>query len=62
MKVSIDKELCTGCGLCVDCVPEVFELVDDMAVVKMKPVKDTLTDRVREAADDCPAEAIIIEG
>jgi len=62
MKVSIDKELCSGCGLCADIVPEVFELVDDMAVVKMKIVKDTLTDQVREAADDCPAEAIIIEG
>ena len=61
MKVSIDKELCTGCGLCADSVPEVFELVDDMAVVKMKTVKDTLIDQVREAADDCPAEAIIIE-
>lgn len=62
MKVSIDKELCTGCGLCADTVPEVFELSDDdIAVVKMKDVKDSLIDQVREAADDCPTEAIIIE-
>ncbi|MCX5846444.1 MAG: ferredoxin [Deltaproteobacteria bacterium] len=62
MKVSIDKELCAGCGLCVDIVPEVFEFVDEMAIVKMKTVKDTLTVQVREAADECPVEAIIIEG
>jgi ferredoxin len=61
MKVSVDKDLCTGCGLCVDTVPDVFELVDDQASVKMATVKKNLYDAVREAADDCPTEAIIIE-
>lgn len=62
MKVSVDKDLCTGCGLCVDCVPEVFELSDDdIAVVKIKTIKDALVDQVREASEDCPAEAIILE-
>ena len=62
MKVSVDKDLCTGCGLCADTVPDVFELSDDdIAIVKMKVVKSSLFDQVREAADDCPTEAIIIE-
>ena len=61
MKVSVDKDLCTGCGLCVDTVPDVFELVDDLASVKMATVKKNLYDAVREAADDCPSEAIIVE-
>ena len=61
MKVSIDKDLCTGCGLCVDTAPDVFELVDDLASVKIATVKKALYDAVREAADDCPTEAIIIE-
>ncbi len=62
MKVSIDKELCTGCGLCAESVPDVFEMSDDdIAVVKIKTVKDALVDQVREASEDCPAEAIILE-
>ncbi|NTW16974.1 MAG: ferredoxin [Syntrophaceae bacterium] len=62
MKVSIDKDLCTGCGLCAESVPEVFEMTDDdIAVVKIKTVNDALIDQVKEASEDCPAEAIIIE-
>ena len=61
MKVRVDKDLCTGCGLCVDTVPDVFELVDDLASVKVATVKKLLYDDVKEAAADCPAEAIIIE-
>lgn len=61
MKVRIDEELCTGCGLCEETAPEVFELVDDKAIVKGTEIKDALIEQVKEAADDCPAEAIIIE-
>ncbi len=61
MKVRIDEELCTGCGLCEETAPEVFELVDDIAVVKGTELKEALIEQVKEAADDCPAEAIIIE-
>lgn len=61
MKVSVDKDLCTGCGLCTETAPEVFELVDDLATVKVTTIKASWYDAVREAADDCPTEAIIIE-
>jgi ferredoxin len=61
MKVSVDNDLCTGCGLCVDTVPDVFELEDEQASVKVATVKKSLYDAVREAADDCPTEAIIVE-
>jgi ferredoxin len=62
MKVSIDKDLCTGCGLCTESLPDVFEMTDDdIAVVKIKTVNASLVDQVREASEDCPAEAIIIE-
>ena len=61
MKVSIDKDLCTACGLCSDSVPDVFELGDDVAEVKTAEVPENLEDDVQEAADDCPVEAIIIE-
>lgn len=61
MKVSIDADLCTACGLCTDSVPEVFEMGDDVAIVKKADVPANLEGDVREAADDCPVEAIIVQ-
>ena len=45
MKVTIDESLCTGCGVCADDLPDVFEMNDeDMAIVKVDPVPaDTKT-------------------
>ena len=61
MKVRIDEDLCTGCGLCADSVPEVFEMSDDVAKVIVAEVPADKEAAVQEAADDCPAEAIIVE-
>ena len=41
--------------------PEVFEMEDDKAIVLQEEVPEELQDSVREAADSCPSEAIIIE-
>ncbi len=62
MKVKIDADLCTGCGLCEDSVPEVFKMNDDdIAEVTVSAVPADKEAAVQEAADDCPAEAIIVE-
>ena len=61
MKVSIDREACTGCGLCADNVPEVFEMQGDTANVVRESVEGPLTDKVENAASDCPTEAIKVE-
>ena len=61
MKVSVDKDLCTGCGLCEDTCPEVFEMDDEMAMVIVDVVPAEAEDTCREAAESCPVEAIIIE-
>ena len=61
MKVRIDKELCSGDEICVDICPEIFEMQDDVAICKTETVADDLKERCREAADECPSEAIIIE-
>ena len=62
MKVCVDPELCTGCGPCVDICPEAFELnVDGIAVVKVNEVPPDLEQACREAAENCPTEAIVIE-
>ncbi len=61
MKASIDTELCTGCGLCVDTCPDIFELIDDVARVKVEIVPEAAEECVQQAAEDCPASAIKVE-
>jgi ferredoxin len=61
MKVTVDEETCIGCEACVDTCPEVFEMAGDKAVVKMSEVPETLIKSCREAAEDCPVEAIQLE-
>jgi len=61
MKVRIDEELCTGCGLCVDICPEVFEMGETVSKIKTPNVPSEFEDKVKEAAESCPVEAIIIE-
>ncbi len=61
MKCKVDPDLCTGDEICVQVCPEVFEMEDDKAVVKMDEIPEELQDSVREAADSCPSEAITIE-
>lgn len=61
MKAHIDQDLCTGCGLCSDTCPEVFEIDDDIAKVLMEEIPDDAADTCREATDNCPVEAITLE-
>ena len=60
MKVKIDENLCTACGLCVDNCPEIFEM-NDTAFVKNENVPAELEEKVKDAAENCPVEAITIK-
>lgn len=61
MKVTVDEETCIGCELCVETCPEVFEMAGDKAIAKMSDVPKDLLDSCREAAENCPVEAIKLE-
>jgi len=62
MRATVDQDVCTGCGLCLDICPEVFELGDDSkAFVKVDAVPSEAESSCREAAETCPVEAISIE-
>ncbi|HHW73913.1 MAG TPA: ferredoxin [Firmicutes bacterium] len=59
MEVRIDDE-CSACGVCEDICPEVFELGDEKAEVKVNPIPEEFEEQVREAAEECPTESIKI--
>jgi ferredoxin len=61
MRATVDEETCIGCGLCAETCPEVFEMNDEKVRVKVDEVPQDLADTCREAAEDCPVEAIQIE-
>lgn len=58
MKLTINKDECTACELCVDTCPELFEMGEDTAIVKVEKVPANQEDCAREAVESCPVEAI----
>jgi ferredoxin len=62
MKIQVDEEKCCAGGQCVLAAPEVFDQRDDDGIVLLlnQQPGPELYDSVREAAQICPAAAIIL--
>ncbi len=60
MKAFITED-CIACGRCVEICPEVFEMGEDIAEVKVDEIPKEYQDATREAADECPTSAILVE-
>lgn len=61
MKANVDHDTCTACELCVDTCPAVFAMGDAAAKVIVDEVPSDEEENCREAADNCPVEAITLE-
>ena len=60
MRVRIDREKCVSAGNCVVTAPTVFILDDDEKAVLLD-IESVDEDTLREAAELCPTEAIVLE-
>jgi ferredoxin len=61
MKAVVDRDLCISCGLCIEICLAVFEFRDEKAEAKINPVPPQFEAAARDAAGQCPTEAIKIE-
>ena len=61
MKVGVDFDLCESNAVCMAIAPEVFEVRDDdfLYVLNEQPGPE-LHDKVREAVERCPKQAISV--
>lgn len=62
MKVTITKQ-CMGDRNCNELCPEIFEYDEDQlkSTIKLDEIPEHLKNIVRQAADECGADAIIVE-
>lgn len=62
MKAFVDKDACISCGLCESLCPDIFEIEDDgKAGAINEELEGEKLDCAKEAASQCPTDAIIVE-
>ncbi len=60
MTLTINEEVCIGCGVCMQVCPDVFKLDEDEGkgtIIKAE-ISEEEIDCVKKAADSCPVGCI----
>jgi ferredoxin len=60
MRVTADREICIGAGMCVLTAPELFDQDDDGIVTPLQAEPGSHEEAAREAAKLCPSGAVQI--
>lgn len=61
MKAKVDPNRCAGVGACESTCPEVFKVIDGLSHVKVDVVPADVEKQCREAAENCPMNAISVQ-
>ncbi|MFE3633446.1 ferredoxin [Streptomyces cellostaticus] len=62
MKVSVDRAVCYGSAECAHRAPSVFAFEDGYGVVRPGQEDAGEDPGVREAAERCPSQAVVLTG
>ncbi|MGB9911553.1 MAG: ferredoxin [Microgenomates group bacterium] len=60
MKVTVDKNKCIGCGTCIAIAPKSFKFDNEGKSEAIVPPGDN-EEKIKEAGESCPVNAIKIE-
>ncbi|MEU7688872.1 ferredoxin [Microbispora hainanensis] len=63
MKVTVDRTLCDGNGVCMGIAPDVFDVDDDLNlhIVDEIPDDPVIQAQVRQSITSCPVLALSLE-
>ena len=60
MNIKVDKTKCIGCGVCVSIAPKSFKFDGEGKSEPINPPEDS-EEKIKEAAESCPVQAINLE-
>lgn len=58
--LEIKEEYCIGCGICVNMLPDYYEMENNKAVVRKKPEGIHVLKAINESINKCPSKAIVL--
>ena len=62
LKDFVYEDTCIGCGLCPEICPQVFSMNDEgLAQAIDKELDSSVIESAKEAEEECPVDAIVVE-